>query len=59
MCEMGPDELIHWMDNPFGVIWFFTSTTDSLLGSAGLAAFAATRFDALADIDNYRPWRRE
>ena len=51
MCEMGPDELIHWMDNPFGVTGFFTSTTDSLLGSAWLAAFDANRFDALADID--------
>ena len=51
MCEMGPDELIHWMDNPFGVTEFFTPTTDSLLGSAWLAAFEANRFDALADID--------
>ncbi|CAE7437070.1 RE1 [Symbiodinium sp. CCMP2592] len=51
MCEMGPDELIHWMKNPFGVTGFFTSTTDSLLGSAWLAAFDANRFDALADID--------
>ena len=51
MCRMGPDELTHWMDNTFGVTGFFTSTTDSLLGSAWLAAFDANGFDALADMD--------